>query len=766
MLPWPVAVALIALINLVGGGLLLSHVDFNNAPELYFPKDAPSVQINDRVRAEFPNDEFLIGVFEGPDLYSDRVLKGLDQISRQVARDKLVDRVFSVTNFDHITGTDDGFAVERLLDPEKLSELSPEARKARVLGDRFAPGLVAAKDGSALAILVRPKTLHHSRERVAIEDAFHAAVQEAGLADHLVAVAGPIPLDTAQLRSMLVDTAANLPVTFTIAIALMAWVVGRAAPVIIGAIAMSTVVTISVATLAVIGQPYTLVTAMIPPLLAAYTSATLLHLYAALFRMRRAGMRRPRRVIMAIKEVHKASLFNILTTGAGMASFVLTPIPPIQVFGLVGTVATLVVYLVVFHLVPPLLVKWDTGPWPRRGGGFRWTRKVAFGLASFAMRRAGITVAAIAVLVLAAVPLLGKIHVESDLLRFFQADHPLTRSTEIMEAKLSGATALVVFFEGQRDTFKDPAVLQAMAEFERWAEALPEVDRAVSMASLVEDMNWAFHGEDPAYRRVPDKRKLVSQLLLVYDGNDLQEMVNRDYSRSRMGLSLNVHGAHQIRAVIEKLNAQLKAHPIPGVHADTAGYGRLFSDQEELLVMGQVKSFSGAFLQIFLLLALLWRSFTAAAICMAPNLAPLYFIFVLMGVTGITLDMATSLIAAVILGITVDDTIHLYHSYKHRLEAGCSHTYALARSFEASGRAVIAVTLVITAQFLLLMGSRFTPTEDFGMLAAAGLIAGQAFELLLLPALLVLWDRRRKRAAQRAWDARHPRQAAARGGRQ
>ena len=746
--------AVIVVMNIAAIALSLTRVDFNNAPELYYQADAPAVQLRDRLRKNFPTDEFLIGIFIGPELYSDKTLLALDQVVRRMEKHALVDRVFSVTNVDHIAATEDGFAIEPLIDVSKLADSTPADRRARVMADRFAPGLVAAKDGSALAISIRPKQLKHSGQRNTIEVALHEAVKDAGLKDYLVSVAGPVALDTAQLRSMLADTTALMPITMGISVLLLIWVVGRPAPVIIGAVAMSTVVQSTVGALAALGQPYTLVTAMVPPLLGAYTAATLLHLYASLYRARQAGLRRPRRVIRAVQDIHTASLFNVLTTSAGLASLVLTPIPPIQVFGIVGAVGTLLVYLVVFFLVPPLLVKWDRGPWPKRGG-FSWTRKLAFGLAGFAMRRAGWTVGVIAVGLLAAIPLIGKVQVESDLFKYFSESHSVTKSTRVMEERLAGVISLEVVFDGAAtDSLKDVDVLKSLKQFQLWADAQPEISRSVSMMDVIEEMNWAFHGEDRSYRQIPDNYKLLSQLLLVYDGKDLYEFVNRDYQSTRIVLSLTVHGAHAIGDVIDRIRDHLAKHPIAGVKSDVGGYGRLFADQSDLLVTGQIQSFFGAFVQIFIILALLWRSASAAAICLIPNLAPLYFIFAVMGVLNISLDMATSLIAGVLLGITVDDTIHLYHSYKHRLEQGVSHTFALARSFEASGRAVLAVTAVLTAQFLLLMGSRFEPTKNFGMLAAIGLIAGQLFELLLLPALLVLRERYRERKALQALQRR------------
>jgi hypothetical protein len=119
----------------------------------------------------------------------------------------------------------------------------------------------------------------------------------------------------------------------------------------------------------------------------------------------------------------------------------------------------------------------------------------------------------------------------------------------------------------------------------------------------------------------------------------------------------------------------------------------------------------------------------------------LFFIFVVMGMAGINLDMATVLIASVMLGITVDDTIHFFHNYRERRQKGLGVIFSLARSFDASGRAVVAISVLLTAQFLLLVGSSFVPMSNFGLLAATGLLAGQVLELLLLPALIVLWGK-------------------------
>ena len=741
LLRWRMALVIIVLIHVVGGALLL-RLDLNNAPSLYFPDQAPATVLERELRQEFPNDEFLIGLFQGDNLYEAERLKAIDQVAGDMARHVDVDRVFSVTRMDHIAGSADGFVVEPLIDVGRLDRSTPEAHRDRVLNDRFVPGWLASPDGKSLAIVVRTLPLKESRQRQSIETAFRTSVEQHALSGQLTAVAGTVALDAAEMASMLRDTVVLTPLVMGLGLGLLYWVVGRIIPVVIGAIAMSTSVILCVGLISLFGQPYTLVTAMVPTLLSAYTVANLLHFYAALKRMRDAGFHRPQRVVLALQAVNVPAMFNVLTTAAGMISLVLVPIPPIQVFGVVSALGVLAIYLVVFYLVPPLLAKFDHGPWAKDGGGFAWTRTLSYGLTRFSIRYAGWVASLLVVLMVAGLGLAWKVQAESDLLKFFGPEHPLTLSTERVEDALVGVTALEIVVDGpHRDTFKDVNLLQRIKKMQQQVEALPAVDRAFSMMDIIEEMNWAFNEEDPTARSLPQDNRMLAQLLLIYDGRDLQELVNNDYQRMRILLNVNVHGANAISGVIEDVEQLIAAADIPQLKWQMAGYGRLFADQEDLLVVGQLKSFAGAFGQIFLIMLLLWRTVPAAVISMLPNLAPLLVVFMIMGGSGIYLDMATVLIAGVVLGITVDDTIHLMHHYKGRRDKGMGVVYSIARSVQVSGKAVLATSMLLVSQFLLLSTSSFVPTSNFGLLTAAGLVAGQLLELALLPALLVLWSR-------------------------
>jgi predicted RND superfamily exporter protein len=732
----------ILLALLLGSLPFLFRIHFNNSGDIYSPPDAPVIQLRESLFREFPTDDALIVLFEGKDLYGPPFLAALHRVAKRMQAHPAVDRVLAVTTVEHIEATDDGFAVTLLVDPDELTSRTPAQWKTRVLGDVLAPGVIASRDGSALALAVRPKVLKESLARRDIQLALDAAIAAEKLDAYRTATAGTVAQTVGELHSLWRDSAIFIPLTVATGLALLGWVVGRVRPVIIGGLAMAMVVAVSVAGIVISGQPYTPITAMIPTLMAAYTTATLLHLYAAIQRGRVALLPRPQRIQRALSETFKPGLFNVLTTGAGLLSLLWVDIPPVQTFGLAGAIGTLMVFLVVFILVPPILLQWDVPRWPRRRSGMARARRLAAAVAVFSLRRSRAVLAGALVLVLATIPLLLQVKVESNLIKFFGPDHPVSRGTDRVEATLSGVTTMeVVLTASARDGLKNPKVLAQVKALQDWLERQPEIDRSFSMVEVIEEMNRAFSGEELGDDALPTDRRLIEQLLLIYDGKDLYELVNREFQRGRVSLNLNVHGANEIGRVMERIEARLRQQPIAGIKTEMAGFGRLFSDQEDRIVDGQVKSFASAFVQILLLMALLFRSLRGGLICLVPNLAPLFFIFVLMGATGIALDVATVLIAGVILGITVDDTIHLYHGYLHRLQKGVKPVFAIIRSVESSGRAVIAISVILIAQFSLLALSDFRPTANFGLLCAVGLLAGQVFELLLMPALLGLRHR-------------------------
>jgi len=743
-LPAPLALILLLALATLPGGLLLK-IELNNAPEIYFPSASPSVQFENELREDFPLDQVLVVLLEGEGLFSDEALAAMEQVVGELQSHPRVDRVLALSTLDHIRGTADGFAVQPLLDRTVAAELDEQARRARVLGDRFAPGLLVSRDGGAVALVVRPVRLEDSLQRLELEQATLGAIAGTVLDDHVVGVGGQVALDVAQLRAMIRDSAMFIPMTTGLGLAIIGWMFRRWMAVLAAGLVIGAVVSSTVGLLILAGRPFTLISALLPPLMAALSVALLIHWFNALTLAAHRGLKGAQRVAWALAEVRRPALFTALTTSAGLASLSLSPIRPIEAFGLTAAAGALLLAFVVLVLLPPVFARWDKGDWAVRNGGIRRLDGVVRVLRNLGIRRPVWVLVVTGVLMALAVPQIARVQTETDLFRFFKADHPITLSNGLIRDRLSGVTALEVVFDGPgRDSLQAPERLRVIRDYQQWANELPEVDRSTSMVELLEEMHWGFHEEDPAHRTLPEDAALIAQYLFIYDGVDLYEVVNREFDRTRMMLNLNINGAREINRVIGLLEDEAASRDLQGMSVTVGGFGRLFGDQESLLIQGQVRGLAGAVLLIFLLMAFLWRSVSASLVCMIPNLAPIAVIFSLMGIFGIWLDMATAMIASVAVGIAVDDTIHVYHGYRCRRQRGLSPVWALARTYHQAGRAVTATTLVLCGQFLLLSTSQFVPTVEFGVLTAVALFAALLFDLLFLPALLMVLARRRQ----------------------
>jgi predicted RND superfamily exporter protein len=146
LLSWPLALALVVLIHVVSAVVLLK-LNFNNAPEVYYPDDSPAVILRNALRADFPSDEVLTVLFRSDQLYGPDFLRRLDRLAEDLGKNPLIDRVMTATTMEKIAATDDGFEVRLLVDPEQLEDSTPEALRQQVLDDRFAPDTLASANG-------------------------------------------------------------------------------------------------------------------------------------------------------------------------------------------------------------------------------------------------------------------------------------------------------------------------------------------------------------------------------------------------------------------------------------------------------------------------------------------------------------------------------------------------------------------------------------------------------------------------------------------
>jgi len=178
----------------------------------------------------------------------------------------------------------------------------------------------------------------------------------------------------------------------------------------------------------------------------------------------------------------------------------------------------------------------------------------------------------------------------------------------------------------------------------------------------------------------------------------------------------------------------------------------LYNNVLQSLFRSQILTLGAVFLAILVMFWALFRSFSLALLALAPNLLAAGLVLGIMGLLGIPLDIMTITIAAIIIGIGVDDAIHYLHRFRDEYARAGNAQTAVRNSHASIGNAIYYTSITVIIGFSVLGFSKFMPTVYFGLMTALAMVLALLANLALLPSLLVLAYRRRDRAATDSKD--------------
>ncbi|MEZ4871683.1 MAG: MMPL family transporter [Bdellovibrionales bacterium] len=454
-----------------------------------------------------------------------------------------------------------------------------------------------------------------------------------------------------------------------------------------------------------------------------------------------SGVEHAEAVVDTVKAINKPSLYSALTTSVGLFSLAMSDIPPVKSIAVIGGMGVLLVYLLVIYVLPPLLIRFASSGWRQNSS----LKAFLDNIVNYAIELSLTFPKRIVIGLLLGALVLSyfafQVESESNLYKFFSDDHRINKATEAIAHQFSGTTIVNVVFDSDPDSILSSKFLKNLDDLKGQIEAIEGISRVFSPADVLKQMHWAFHGEKQEFFAVPDDDSLIQQYFFIYDGDDLYNFLSRSQKRLKMTLNLDVQGANEIEGVVAQVEERIKSIGFTDVQWRYGGHGKMFSDQENLIISDLFKSVAVSFSLILLLMAIMWQSFRDALYCFIPNFLPVLSMFILMGMFGIWLDMGTAMIASVTVGIAVDDTIHIFNGYRKRIGT-LPIKDIIHEVYNESGRAIIITTLILSSQFAVLSFASFAPLRNFGLLTTTGVLAALVFDLLFLPALIVLVHKR------------------------
>jgi predicted RND superfamily exporter protein len=425
-----------------------------------------------------------------------------------------------------------------------------------------------------------------------------------------------------------------------------------------------------------------------------------------------------------------------LTTAAGFVSLCVSRLPAIQEFGIFCVVGTLAALLIALTLVPALqAVLPDPVLAERRTlADTRFDRFIARLAETMVARRRFVLAIAAAVALVAAFGAT-RIHVSTSFVTNLDKENPLRRSIETFDRELGGSTTLHVVLESEtKGAFKDPAALRELRDVQEWLDQQPEVSSTASVADYVMLVNRALHQGDEASRSIPDSKSLLGQILFFFWHERLSSFIDRDLGAADILVRTPSSTSDFTNRLLDRIEARLTELPA-GLQAYVTGDTPVIVRTIDDISLGQALSLATASIMIYAILAVYFRSAWVAVIAILPNAFPVLIYFGVLGISGVTLNIITSLLACIVLGIAVDDTIHFMVRFREQAAVLQDEKKAVVEALRIVARPVASTNIALAAGFLALAVSGLRHMVEFAVLASVMLLLGWLIDMTFTPAL-------------------------------
>jgi predicted RND superfamily exporter protein len=766
---WFVMLACLAL--LAGAQHLAGQARIDNSYEAYFDPADPIFTAYEKYRDDFGSDEVSYILYEAPGYehgpWNLDVMRRIVELT-QTLEDEVpfIYEVKTLANAELTLGVPGGIDIRELADefPETQAELLA-LRDLYLAKPMFVGGLTSESGEHGAIIIEMDRSSTDPVAAIQLDpdagwgmDNLYPQVTDAAIEEILARPeyagieffhSGDVPLNAVYNR--LIDGELQLLAQIAsgvIAVILVLFfrsLLGIVGPILI----VQAGVILCIALLALLGWKIDMGFSNVPTLLVAIGVAHSVHIiseFRALFA--ELGDRREA-LVQSLYLVGTPCLLAALTTAVGFGSMSFVPIKSIAHQGVVSSFGVMATYALSLTLLMALLSfgsktpKAGTSEAARaRAKGGRWMQQGLAAVAEFNVRHRIALLSVFAVIFAVSAVGLTKIQVDSNWLDDFSYDMPIKANTEHVDEVMGGTTNLIYLFDsGEPEGIKEPAVLREIERVAAYADLQkPLVRKTYSIVDILKDLNQAFHEDDPAYYRLPETRELVAQYLLLYEtsgGEEAEKYVSPDYRRASLELRLKLAPTSQTAELAAGIDAMLAANPLEASTIEMTGIGALWLKLMDYIVSSQIQGFTLAFLAIALMMIFIFRSLKTGLISMIPNLAPVVLTLGVMGWGGILLDYNKVTIAAVAIGIAVDDTIHMISRYRHEFLLCGNYQEALVTTMQDVGRALLITSVALVLGFLVFVFSVLAAKAMFGILLATSIVVALVADFLLMPALVL-----------------------------
>jgi hypothetical protein len=351
---------------------------------------------------------------------------------------------------------------------------------------------------------------------------------------------------------------------------------------------------------------------------------------------------------------------------------------------------------------------------------------------------------------------------ETNAVEYIPHDSALYKDTKRLEEQIAGLSITEVWLRGKPGMVSDAPVLRGLQHFSDALEANKQIGTVIGPTVMLRTLRYVSGKGD----KLPDDDPTLEEVgglleTLLPKEQMLQSFVDKKLAETHLSVitkTVDYKGFQKLDETIRKTwdEAVKKDPALKDFSVEIVGLAPLQAKISKLLVPTLTQSFGLTVVVIFVAFLLVFRSGPARLMAMIPSLFAILVMFLVMRVTGMTLNVATILIASTVLGTSENDQIHFFYHFQESRNAGCTTEEALRHTLGIAGRAIFFATIINAGGFLAFAFSTLPPVRQFGILSCIAFLLSMVADFTALPAALWMVFREKPDEVKEARKAGRP----------
>ena len=661
----------------------LTSLAVSNSLEIWYPADDPELLNYRQFQQTYGNDELVVAA-----------VSNIDGFASEAGTELL------------------GSLTDDLLDIDGVATVTSLVTVPQSLGE--ARGRLLSDDGKTTALVLQMMVgeefeLRRHQILKDIAQAIEAHEMEARLAGY------GIVFDALNEEST-TGTTSLLLYAHGLMILLLAFLFRKWGAVAITLLAVGNATLWTMGLYVVLGQKLNMITMVLPTLVLVIGIADCVHLLRSVAKQDRK-LPQPERVVQGLATVIGPCLLTSVTTAAGFMALTTSGLPVVQSLGWFGGVGMMAAYITSMIICTAGL-SWR-GAEPKTAASK--LDAIAAGLFGVATRFPRSIIATFIVVLIVAGYGLSQLETDTNSIGYLKKSHKVRKDSDFIEATIGPYVPLEFTVRARGDIVQG----DNLDVIQQWQLDVVQMNDVGWSWSLVDALGIK-RDEHPSSLAADTLRQRLARIRQFSPVTTAAMLAGQ--SELRISFGIPIMSAGSIRSLIAGIVA--KADFPPHLELKPAGYSPLYTRIVDELVWSQVRGFSAAIVLIVLLLGMAMRSWRRILLALPANAIPVALTLGVMGLTGIPLDVASATIATVILGLVVDDTVHIL---KPSGSSGINDSLKIAAN--TAGGTLLMTTIVLALGFLVLGFAEIRSVAWFGTLTSFAMIAAILTDLLFLPAL-------------------------------